>query len=87
MKLFKISPLADRAFKQVLPIVQQLYAGGGRQGVYPAPHYGILVDGPVQEGVQTAGDAGSIWSRGCRILSANQDSHVTSRRNTSKTES
>ena len=30
---------------------------------------------------------GSIWSRGCRILSANQDSHVTSRRSTSKTES
>ena len=42
-----IHPAVDRTFKQILPVVQQLYAGSGRQGVYPAPHYGILVNGSV----------------------------------------
>ena len=65
---FVIHPAVDGAFKQVLAVVQQLYAGGGGQGIYPAPHYGILVDGPVQEGVQTAGDAGVNLVQGLQDL-------------------
>ena len=65
---FVIHPAVDGAFKQVLAVVQQLYAGGGGQGIYPAPHYGILVDGPVQEGVQTAGDAGVNLVQGLQNL-------------------
>ena len=40
MELLKIGPLADRAFKQVLPIIKDLHAGRNRQRIdltmYPA---------------------------------------------------
>ena len=55
---FVVHPAVDGTFEQILAVIKQLYAGGGRQGVYPSSDNGILVDGPVQEGVQAAGDVG-----------------------------
>ena len=74
MELLKIGPLADRAFKQVLPIIKNLHAGRNRQRIDLTMYPAVMLRNS------------SISDNGRRSFWANQESQVTSSRRISKRE-